>query len=87
MAGGKFYEVFEKRSTAVDWKLFARALQLVHRTMEERKMLLSERELYRSQGNLIKNGLFQFDSDFMRKIYMVLEIELTDSLEEKVLNI
>ncbi len=67
-SGEKWYEVFEtKRETAIDWKLFGRALQLVKRTMAEREIILGDRELYRSRGEVAKNGQFQFDSEFLRK--------------------
>lgn len=57
----------QSRLTAIDWKLFARALQFVHRTMVEREMILGDRELYRSQGGTLVNGKFVFDDSFIRR--------------------
>lgn len=56
-----------KRSTAVDWQLFARALQFVKRTEAERQIFLSNKEIYRSQGNLKDYGRFRYNYQYMRK--------------------
>ena len=69
-AGEKWYEIFEyktRRNTAIDWKLFARALQLVKRTTNENETVKTDRELYRSQGDLSKGGRFINDPDYLRK--------------------
>lgn len=57
------------RSTAVDWSLFARALQYVKRTSNEEMIYKQDRELYLSQGDLAETGAFKFESDYMRKNY------------------
>ncbi|MCR5452229.1 MAG: hypothetical protein K6F00_06330 [Lachnospiraceae bacterium] len=69
-AGQKFIEKIElktNRKTAVDWKLFERALQLVKRTSAEKKTIDQNEELYRSQGNLLINGRFKFENNYLRK--------------------
>lgn len=68
-AGGTLIERVEyqtRRNTAIDWKLFSRALAFVHRTLDERQMRLGNEELYRSMGEVEKNGSFQFDGKLLR---------------------
>lgn len=55
------------RTTAVDWKLVMRALQLVHRCMNESEIFVGDRELYVSQGDLSQTGQFEFHAGFMRR--------------------
>lgn len=55
------------RTTAVDWKLVMRALQLVHRCSNESEIYAGDRELYVSQGDLSETGQFQFDSAYLRR--------------------
>jgi hypothetical protein len=55
------------RKTAVDWKLFSRALQLARRAQNEKDVFFQERELYRSQGNPAESGAFRYNAHFMRK--------------------
>lgn len=55
------------RKTAVDWKLFARALQFVNRTSTEAQILAEDYELYVSRGDLKEGGVFQFESEYLRK--------------------
>lgn len=55
------------RTTAVDWKLVMRALQLVHRCVNESEVFVGDRELYVSQGDLSKTGQFEFHAGFMRQ--------------------
>lgn len=55
------------RTTAVDWKLVMRALQLVHRCSNESEIYAGDRELYVSQGDLSQTGQFQFESAYMRR--------------------
>ena len=69
-AGGTIIERVEyetRRNTAIDWKLFGRALAFVHRTLDERQMRLGDEELYRSMGEIEENGNFQFDGKLLRK--------------------
>jgi hypothetical protein len=61
-------EVFASvRDTAVDWKLFGRALQFVRRSQNERNTFLQDRELYRSQGDVAAQGQFRFNAHYMRR--------------------
>lgn len=55
------------RETAVDWKLFARALQFVNRTSTEAQILAEDYELYVSRGDLKEGGVFKFESEYLRK--------------------
>lgn len=55
------------RTTAVDWKLVMRALQLVHRCSNESEIYAGDRELYVSQGDLSETGQFQFESAYLRR--------------------
>ena len=55
------------RKTAVDWKLFARALQFVNLTSTEAQILAEDYELYVSRGDLKEGGVFQFESEYLRK--------------------
>ena len=57
----------QARTTAVDWKLVMRALQLVHRCSNESEIYAGDRELYVSQGDLSQTGQFQFDSAYLRR--------------------
>ncbi|MDR1604114.1 MAG: hypothetical protein LBS10_04905, partial [Gracilibacteraceae bacterium] len=59
--------VLSKRGTAIDWKLFGRALQLVRRAQNERKVFEQERELYRAQGDVEGQGAFRYNAHFARK--------------------
>lgn len=55
------------RDTAVDWKLFTRALQLVNRGENERITLLGNTEIYRSQGDLMHGDSYAQDMSLMRE--------------------
>lgn len=55
------------RKEVVDWKLVKRALQLVHRCVNESEIYAGDRELYVSQGDLSKTGQFGFESAYMRR--------------------
>ena len=57
----------DSRTTAVDWKLVMRALQLVHRCENESAVYEGDRELYISQGDLSRTGQFGFESAYMRR--------------------
>ncbi|MBQ1547382.1 MAG: hypothetical protein IIZ61_03220 [Lachnospiraceae bacterium] len=65
IAGERMY--LFKRKTAIDWKLFARALQLVHRAKTEMDMNRGDKELHRSMGDLKTTGRLTMDSTFMRE--------------------
>ena len=63
-----FSDIFRrKRDTAVDWKLFSRALQFVNRTSAEARILAEDMELYISRGNLVEGGAFKFEGDYLRR--------------------
>lgn len=64
MAGEKMY-IFQ-RDTAIDWKLFARALQMVHRARAERDMTRGDMELQRALGDISSTGRMSMDASFMR---------------------
>lgn len=55
------------RTTAVDWKLFSRALQFVNRTSSEARIMAQDRELYVSRGDLKEQGAFHFEGEYLRK--------------------
>lgn len=55
------------RKTAVDWKLFKRALQFVNRASEELEYVEGNAQLYRAAGNMSKNGHINMDYSFLRK--------------------
>ena len=59
--------LFMQRKTAVDWKLFNRALQFVNRARYERKIREGNAELYRSSGELSKYGRLSMDYSILRK--------------------
>lgn len=63
-AGERMY-LFQ-RETAIDWKLFARALQLVHRARTEMEMNRGDIELHRTMGDIAETGRVSMDSTFMR---------------------
>lgn len=56
-----------KRETAVDWKLFARAIQLVRRTQNEKKIADEQRFLYETYSDVLKTGVFKQDMSMMRR--------------------
>ncbi|MDR1298999.1 MAG: hypothetical protein LBJ84_01960 [Oscillospiraceae bacterium] len=55
------------RTTAIDWKLFGRALQFVRRTSDERKMFLEDRTLYNTSGDVANEGEFKYSSGNLRR--------------------
>ncbi|MDD2972844.1 MAG: hypothetical protein PHE02_12030 [Lachnospiraceae bacterium] len=57
----------EKRKTAVDWKLFMRAMQMVNRGENERITLLGNTEIYRSQGDLMHGDSYAQDMTLLRQ--------------------
>ena len=59
--------LFMKRSTAVDWKLFKRALNFVNRATEELELTEGNALLYRGAGDLQKNGRINMNYGFLRK--------------------
>ena len=65
LAGERYY-VF-KRNTAVDWKLFTRALQFVNRAEYELNIREGNAELYRSAGELSKYGHMSMDYSILRR--------------------
>ncbi len=64
LAGESFY-VFQ-RNTAVDWKLFRRALQFVNRVSRELQMREGDAELYRSAGDIVQYGHMKMDYSLLR---------------------
>ncbi|MCR5097312.1 MAG: hypothetical protein K6B14_00020 [Lachnospiraceae bacterium] len=64
MAGERMY-LFQ-RKTAIDWKLFARALQMVHRAKTEMDMTKGARELQRGLGDISSAGRMSMDVSYMR---------------------
>ncbi|MBQ3798468.1 MAG: hypothetical protein II842_19695 [Butyrivibrio sp.] len=56
-----------RRSTAIDWKLFKRALNFVNRASEELEMTEGNALLYRGAGDLQKNGHLNMNYGFLRK--------------------
>lgn len=63
----KKFLYFDSRKTAVDWKLFRRALQFVHRATNERDIVVQDQELYLSQSEIGGDALFDIDAKFLRK--------------------
>ena len=59
--------LFMKRSTAVDWKLFKRALNFVNRATEELELTEGNALLYRGAGDLQKNGRINMNYGFLRR--------------------
>ncbi|MCR4750648.1 MAG: hypothetical protein K5877_12735 [Lachnospiraceae bacterium] len=59
--------LFFGRSTAIDWKLFKRALNFVNRASEELEYTEGNAELYRAAGNLEENGMINMDYKFLRR--------------------
>lgn len=59
--------LFRGRGTAIDWKLFKRALQFVNRASEELEFAEGNAQLYRGAGELSKNGHINMDYSFLRK--------------------
>lgn len=55
------------RKTAVDWKLFKRALNFVHRASDELAMQEGNAELYRAAGDIAADGSFKMDYKFLRR--------------------
>ncbi len=56
-----------KRDTAVDWKLFLRALQFVQRADYELEMREGNDELYRSAGKISTYGKISMDYSILRR--------------------
>lgn len=65
MAKEHFYQA--DRNTAIDWKLFRRALQFVHRATNERRMFEQDKEVYLAGVSAEEAEKFQFDSAFLRR--------------------
>ena len=59
--------LFMKRSTAIDWKLFKRALNFVNRATEELEITEGNALLYRGAGELYKNGRIKMNYGFLRR--------------------
>ncbi|MBR1861099.1 MAG: hypothetical protein IJ796_04480 [Lachnospiraceae bacterium] len=55
-----------KRKSAVDWKLFKRALQFVKRTVNERKQTVGNEEIYEALGDKQANGELKIDTKYLR---------------------
>ncbi len=55
------------RTTAIDWKLFGRALQFVHRASSESHMLQEDKAIYYAGSQTHKNGEFKADTQYLRK--------------------
>ena len=60
-------QLFRGRGTAIDWKLFKRALQFVNRATEELELAEGNAQLYRGAGQLSKNGHINMNYSFLRK--------------------
>lgn len=58
---------FMGRGTAIDWKLFKRALNFVNRATEELEYVEGNAQLYRGAGELSKNGHMMMDYSFLRR--------------------
>ena len=65
LAGEKYF-VF-KRDTAIDWKLFTRALQFVNRASYELSMREGNDELYRAAGRFPEYGKMSMDYSILRR--------------------
>lgn len=59
--------IYSKRNTAIDWKLFMRALQFVHRTNEEITLFDGEKTIAGVAGDREVLGEFKEDKRFMQK--------------------
>ena len=59
--------LFMLRKTAIDWKLFKRALNFVNRSSEELEYAEGNAQLYRGAGNLVDNGRLDMNYSFLRK--------------------
>nr|MCR5453247.1 hypothetical protein [Lachnospiraceae bacterium] len=59
--------LFMGRATAIDWKLFKRALNFVLRASEELEYTEGNAQLYRGTGNLLDDGRLAMDYKFLRK--------------------
>ena len=55
------------RNTAVDWKLFKRALSFVNRATQELEMTEGNALLYRGAGDIEKTGQINMNYSFLRK--------------------
>lgn len=66
MTAGERY-LFMSRNTAIDWKLFKRALNFVNRATEELEYREGNAQLYRGAGNLSENGMMSMNYSFLRK--------------------
>ncbi len=65
LAGEKYF--LFKRDTAVDWKLFIRALQFVNRASYELEMREGNDELYRAAGRFPEYGKMSMDYGILRR--------------------
>ncbi|MCR5773882.1 MAG: hypothetical protein K6G42_02235 [Lachnospiraceae bacterium] len=65
LAGEKYFLM--QRDTAVDWKLFNRALQFVNRADYELRLREGNAELYRSSGELSRYGHISMDYSILRR--------------------
>jgi len=65
LAGERLF-VFQ-RKTAIDWKLFTRALQFVNRASYELEISEGNAELYRSAGDIGKHGHMKMDYSVLRQ--------------------
>ncbi len=63
---GEWYFFFQ-RDTAIDWKLFNRALQFVNRAEYELKIREGNAELYRAGGSLSSYGHMSMDYSILRR--------------------
>lgn len=61
--------IFMRRSTAIDWKLFKRAVSFVNRAAKELEYVEGNEELYRSAGDIGANGQLKMDYSQLRKNY------------------
>ena len=61
--------LFAQRTTAIDWKLFTRAVSFVNRASKELEYAEGNEELYRSAGKISENGEMQMDYSLLRKNY------------------
>ena len=59
--------LFMGRTTAIDWKLFRRALNFVNRATEELEYREGNAQLYRGAGLLRENGKISMNYSFLRK--------------------
>ncbi len=61
--------LFMGRKTAIDWKLFKRAVSFVNRATTELNYAEGNEELYRSAGDIERNGGLKMDYSQLRKNY------------------